>query len=125
MTKSELNRYRRLLLAIGKRIQGDFTDVAGEALRGTGGEASGNLSNVPYHIADLSNDTAEHEVAVGLLENQSQLLEQIAAALERLDKGTFGNCEECGQPIPKERLDVVPYTPYCVTCAEKLQGRPK
>jgi RNA polymerase-binding transcription factor DksA len=106
---------------MGKRIQGDFTGVAGEALRGTGGEPSGSLSNAPYHLADLSNDTMEHEVAIGLLENQGLILEQIAAALERIDAGTFGRCQECGQAIPAARLDTLPYTPYCVTCADRAQ----
>src|SRR5438270_5442114 len=122
MTKAELNRYRQQLLTIGRRIQGDFKEVAGDALRRTGGEASGNLSNAPYHLADLSNDTMEHEVAVGLLENQSQLLEQIAAALDRIDAGTYGQCQECGKQIPAERLEAIPYTPYCVQCAAEMQA---
>src|SRR6516165_9832587 len=102
MTKSQLAQYRQRLLAIGYRVQGDFSSTANEALRREGAEASGNLSNTPYHLADLSNDTIEHEVAVGLLENQGLLLEQISAALNRIDDGTFGRCLECGRPIPTE-----------------------
>jgi len=122
MTKAALNRYRQYLLNIGRRIQGDFMAVADDALRRTGGEASGNLSNAPYHLADLSNDTIEHEVAVGLLENQGYLLEQIAAALQRVSAGTYGQCQECGKEIPVERLDAIPYTPHCVRCAAELQA---
>jgi RNA polymerase-binding transcription factor DksA len=121
MTKTDLGKYRQRLIAIGKRIQGDFSTVADEALRGTGGEPSGSLSNAPYHLADLSNDTFEHEVAVGLLENQGQLLEQIAGALDRLDQGTYGRCIECGKEIPKERLEALPYTSYCIHCAVRAQ----
>ena len=122
MTKTELNRYRQRLLAMGRRIQGDLAAVADGALRSTGGEAAGNLSNAPVHLADLSNDTMEHEVAVGLLENQSQILEQISAALERTGAGTYGQCQECGTPIPAERLEAIPYTPYCVHCAAEMQS---
>jgi RNA polymerase-binding transcription factor DksA len=122
MTKTELNRFRQRLLAMGRRIQGDFTSVADDALRRTGGEASGNLSNAPYHLADLSNDTMEHEVAVGLLENQSLILEQIAAALQRVGTGEYGQCQECGKDIPAERLEAIPYTPHCVRCAAQLQA---
>jgi RNA polymerase-binding transcription factor DksA len=125
MTKSQLAQYRQRLLAIGYRVQGDFSSTANEALRREGAEASGNLSNTPYHLADLSNDTIEHEVAVGLLENQGLLLEQISAALNRIDDGTFGRCLECGRPIPTERLEVLPYTPYCVECAGRLQAEQK
>jgi RNA polymerase-binding transcription factor DksA len=122
MTKTEMNQYKKRLLTMGRRIQGDFRSVAGEALRSTGGEPSGNLSNAPFHLADLSNDTMEHEVAVGLLENQSQLLEQISTALDRVEGGTYGRCMECNREIPAERLDVVPYTPYCVQCAGRIQA---
>jgi DnaK suppressor protein len=122
VTKREQKRYRQRLLAIGKRVQGDFSDIANDALRRTGGEASGGLSNAPFHLADLSNDTMEHEVAVGLLENQGFLLEQVSAALDRLDKSSFGTCQECGQPIPAERLEAIPYTPHCVNCATRLQA---
>jgi DnaK suppressor protein len=123
MSKSELNRYRQRLLTMGKRIQGDFSAVAGDALRRTGGEAAGNLSNAPFHLADLSNDTMEHEVAVGLLENQGQILEQISAALERIGAGVYGQCQECGKQIPDERLDAIPYTPHCVRCAAEMQAQ--
>ena len=123
MTKTELTEYRQRLLALGQRIQRDFSGIAGEALRGTGGEPSGNLSNAPYHIADLGSDTFEHEVAVGLLENQAQILEQIAAALDRIEQGTYGRCQECRQPIPAARLQAVPYTPYCIACAARVQGQ--
>lgn len=122
MSKSELNRYRQRLLTMGKRIQGDFSAVADDALRRTGGEAAGNLSNAPFHLADLSNDTMEHEVAVGLLENQGQILEQISAALERIGAGGYGQCQECSKQIPDERLDAIPYTPYCVRCAAEIQA---
>jgi RNA polymerase-binding transcription factor DksA len=122
MTKAELKRFRQRLFAIGKRIQGDFSAVADDALRRTGGEAAGNLSNAPYHLADLSNDTIEHEVAVGLLENQGFILEQISSALQRIDNGTYGRCQECRTEIPVERLDAIPYTPHCVRCAAQLQA---
>jgi RNA polymerase-binding transcription factor DksA len=122
MSKSELNKYREQLMALGQRLQRDFRDVASEALRGTGGEPSGNLSNAPVHLADLSNDTFEQEVSLGLLENQGQILEQIAAALERIDRGTYGQCDECRKAIPAERLKAVPYTPHCVACAARVQG---
>ncbi len=121
MTKTEMEKYRDRLLAMGRRIQSDFAGVANEALRGIGGEASGNLSNAPFHLADLSNDTFEHEVAVGLLENQSQMLEQISAALERINNGSYGKCLECGTAIPPARLDALPYTPHCVQCADRVQ----
>ncbi len=49
---------------------------------------------------------------------------EVANALERIDAGTYGVCENCNKKIPEGRLEVVPYTRYCVTCAEKLAAEP-
>ncbi|NND85643.1 MAG: hypothetical protein HKN46_10895 [Acidimicrobiia bacterium] len=46
-------------------------------------------------------------------------VQQIDLALERLDTGTYGNCEDCGEPIPIERLRALPHTTRCVSCAAK------
>ena len=124
MTKTELEKYRQQLLSLGKRLKGDLGGLQGEALRSVGGEASGNLSNAPVHMADLGSDTFEQEVTMNLLENDERTLEAIAAALQRIDAGTFGRCEECGKEIARERLQAVPYTPWCMTCAAKREGKP-
>lgn len=124
MNKTEVENYRRQLMALAQRLKGDMTDLSGEALRQVGGEASGNLSNAPVHPADLGSDTFEQEVSMSLLQNEERTLEEIAAALGRMDQGTFGRCEECQKPIPKERLQAVPYARYCVECAKRLEGPP-
>src|SRR5262245_14874498 len=121
MTKTQLDNYRQLLLTMRGRLKGDVTHLTDEALRRTGGEASGNLSNMPIHMADLGSDAFEQEFTLGLLENEEQQLKEINHALDRIHQGTFGTCEECQQPIPKARLDAVPFTRYCVECARKIQ----
>lgn len=47
-------------------------------------------------------------------------LKAIDAALDRIAAGTFGACAKCGEPISAERLDAVPYTPFCQECAAAL-----
>jgi RNA polymerase-binding transcription factor DksA len=114
--------YRRQLLALGSRIEGDLTDLTGEALRKAGGEASGNLSYTSLHMADLGNDTFEHEVTLGLLENRGRVLGDIAAALDRIEKGAYGKCERCGREIARERLQALPYVHHCIECAQTIQA---
>ena len=121
MTKAELTTYRDALLALRNRLTGDVSHLADEALRARGGEASGSLSNAPLHMADLGTDNFEQEFTLSLLQNQEQALEEITEALERIRHGTFGLCEECKGPIPKARLQALPYTRHCVACARKLQ----
>jgi RNA polymerase-binding transcription factor DksA len=125
MTQSELDYYRKRLLDLRRRLLGEVTDVADEALRPTGGDPSGNLSDVPVHPADLSADDFEEETSLGLLENEEVILEETEAALKRIDEGRFGRCQQCGREIPKERLRAIPYTAYCVQCAKRLQDNLK
>ena len=121
MTKADLDSYRDLLVSLRSRLNGDVSHLADEALRATGGEASGSLSNAPLHMADLGTDNFEQEFTLSLLQNQEQALDEIREALRRIERGTFGQCEECHQPVPKARLQALPYTRHCVACARKLQ----
>ncbi len=121
MSKAELESYRQTLLTLRNRLTGDVSHLADEALRAHGGEASGSLSNAPLHMADLGTDNFEQEFTLSLLQNQEQALEEITAALDRLNRGTYGKCEECQGTIPKARLQALPYTRHCVACARKLQ----
>ncbi len=121
MTKAELETYRQNLLTLRSRLDGDVSHLTDEALRRTGGEASGSLSNMPIHMADLGTDNFEQEFTLSLLQNEEQVLQEIAAALERIRQATFGRCEECQGEIPRIRLNALPYTRYCVDCARKLE----
>lgn len=121
MTKAERDTYRETLLALRHRLTGDVSHLADEALRARGGEASGSLSNAPLHMADLGTDNFEQEFTLSLLQNQEQALTEIDEALERIKHGSFGRCEECGEDIPKARLQALPYARHCVACARKLQ----
>jgi DnaK suppressor protein len=121
MSKAELASYRQTLLALRSRLTGDVSHLADEALRANGGEASGSLSNAPLHMADLGTDNFEQEFTLSLLQNQEHALEEITLALDRIERGTYGKCEECQSAIPKARLQALPYTRYCVACARKLQ----
>jgi DnaK suppressor protein len=76
---------------------------------------------MPIHMADVGSDNYEQEFTLGLMENEEQVLEQIEAALERIEEGTYGICIDTGKKIPKTRLNAIPYTPYCVEAASRLE----
>lgn len=122
MTKTELEAFRQQLAQMRERLSGDVSHLADEALHQSSDETSGSGSHVPIHMADLGTDNFERENTLQLMANEKHLLAEINEALERMDQGTFGQCEECQGPIlPKARLKELPYTRYCVACAKKLQ----
>jgi len=121
MTSRNFGTYRRRLCALHERISQDQLQLAEEGLSGAGGEASGGLSDVPLHPGDLGTDSYQEEMTLGLLEAEEQLIEEVNAALERVDHGSFGRCQSCRGEIPRKRLKVLPYTRHCVACARDLR----
>ena len=125
MKKSEAKEYKKQLIVLRGRLRGDVTAMADAALKKTRSEASGDLSSMPIHMADVGSDNFEQEFTLSLMESEEEVLEQIEAALERIEDGVYGLCVECEAKIPKARLAALPHTPHCVKCASKLQGHPR
>jgi DnaK suppressor protein len=123
MKKAELKAYKDRLLSLRTRMRGDVMAMADAALNKTRSEASGDLSTMPIHMADVGSDNFEQEFTLSRLAAEGFTLEAIEAALERIEDGIFGQCVECEGKIPKARLNVLPFTPYCVKCAGKMEGR--
>lgn len=123
MKKADLESFKAQLLCLQARCNGDVSQLTDEALRKNRQDASGDLSVVPIHMADVGSDNFEQEFTLSLLENEEGVLDLIDGALARIEAQTFGRCEECQADIPSERLKALPYTPYCVACARKLEKR--
>jgi DnaK suppressor protein len=123
MKKTEAKEFRNLLVELRARLRGDVSTLADAALGKTRTDAAGDLSSMPIHMADIGTDAFEQEFNLGLLEHDGATLEQIEAALERIEDGVYGVCVECEAKIPKARLQVLPHTAYCVKCADKVTSR--
>lgn len=70
-------------------------------------------------LADVSDRASEgygDELAVGLMAIEAAQLEDIESAIRRIDEGTYGLCADCGKPIPRKRLEVLPFVQHCLTC---------
>jgi len=74
------------------------------------------------HLADSATETLDRGMEQSLEDNAENLLAHIDAALARLDEGTYGRCERCGQPIAEERLEALPYATRCIEC-KRLEER--
>jgi RNA polymerase-binding transcription factor len=69
-------------------------------------------------VIDKASAETELKVQVSLRQTESHLLRAIEEALVRIDQGSYGVCQICGKPIPKVRLDAVPWTRVCRECKE-------
>ena len=120
---AELESYREMLTRLRARLRGDLDQMTDEALRRDQPESSGNLSNVPLHLADVGTENYDQEFTLSLIENEQDTLGQIREALERVEAGTYGKCEECGEMIAKPRLQALAYTRHCIECARAMESR--
>ena len=124
MDRTEQADYKARLIELRRRLKREV-DSTEEALR-EDVAAPGALSSVPTHPADRDVEGLDAEIAIA--QNEEHLLEQVEAALERIESGKFGVCQQCGKPIAKQRLQALPYTPRCIDCArghdERIE-RPK
>ena len=76
-------------------------------------------NNDDEHDPEGSTLAFERSQTDALLTQSTQRLAEIAAALERLDDGTYGTCVRCGKPIAVARLEARPYAPTCISCAAR------
>jgi RNA polymerase-binding transcription factor DksA len=118
----ELGEFRDSLHGLRARLRGDLDQMTDEALRRDNNGGTGNLSNVPLHMADLGTDNYDQEFTLGLIENEQSTLELVNEALSRMEKGKYGLCTECSEPISKPRLQAIPYAKHCIRCARKLES---
>ena len=97
----------RLQHALGFLVRenpGSINDELGEV-------AEGGVDN---HLGDTATATFDRELDEGLEEGAQQTLVDIDAALARIEAGTYGTCEVCGQAIAPERLEAIPWARLCI-----------
>ncbi len=126
LSSADVQHYRGLLLQKRREILGNVSEIEGEALRKSRLDASGDLSSMPIHMADLGTDNFEQEFSLELMDSERRLLVEIDDALNRITAGTYGICEGTGKPITKARLEAQPWARYSVEYAKLVeQGRAK
>ncbi|MBN2292112.1 MAG: TraR/DksA C4-type zinc finger protein [Pirellulales bacterium] len=121
MKKADFKVYKERLLILRSRLRGDVNNMADAALKKSRSETNGDLSSMPIHMADIGSDNFEQEFTLSLMESDEDMLGRIEVSLERLEDGTYGQCEECGARIPKARLNAIPYATLCIKCASELE----
>lgn len=70
-------------------------------------------------MADQADGNNEVHIQLKLKQTDAKILQAIEEALARIDKGAYGACRDCGEPISPARLKAIPWTRVCITCKEK------
>lgn len=114
MDKRKQKAYRDRLLA---RREGLFKQVTEAEMSSR--ERDSESTQDP---ADMAANAYTKELLISMSANDRRLLDLIDEALTRIEAGEYGDCINCGEPVPERRLDAVPWARYCVKCQE-LQER--
>jgi RNA polymerase-binding transcription factor len=90
---------------------------------GTGGikplQASMENNTRQGDMADQASGNNEVHIQLKLKQTDAKILQAIEEALWRIEKGTYGVCRDCGEPIAEARLNAIPWTRVCISCKEK------
>jgi len=81
--------------------------------------ASADVNSRQGDMADQASGTNEVEIQLKLKQTDAKILQAIEEALYRLEKGVYGLCRDCGDPIAAARLEAIPWTRVCITCKQK------
>ena len=113
MKKNKLKHFQSLLENIRTEIFGDVE------------KAHHNIkSNEVQQMADISDDAASsygRKLQGDLEEHEWVKLKQVKAALKKVEHGEYGICEQCGQEILETRLEIMPYTEFCIQCLSEIE----
>ena len=120
MTNTDLMLHRERILALRARLQGDMTQMADNALN----KDHSNTTRMPTDMAEVGTGNFDQELTLSLVGSGENALDQIEAAIARIEDGSYGRCETCGGRIRKSRLQAIPYAAQCVRCASEQEIMP-
>lgn len=120
LSKEELEYFKRIILKKREEVINNIRKLEEITISDPSREEGTYFdSTYAYHMADVGTDAQEREKAFLWLSRENKFLKHLDAALQRIETGEYGYCIECGERIPKERLEEVPHTQHCVKCKNK------
>lgn len=116
--KLDIDKFRRALEAERRRLEKERHLSAEDEAQG-----GSELSNYDNHPADAASETYERTKNFALGENYKEMMDRIEDALRKIEDGSYGLCDRCGEQIQVERLKAIPYATMCIRCQESLERR--
>lgn len=113
LDKKALSRFKKILLKEREQIVGEVKQTY-ESSQEVGQDG---IQDIGDEAANIYNK----QILLSLNESERKRLQEVDEALDRIANGTYGICEECGEPISLKRLEVRPVAKYCVACLSKME----
>lgn len=112
-------RLKKMLLDKKRKMWNDLRD---EFFRKLGREYNSQFDN-PHDLEELGLIDVIEDMGIAVADIRKEDLEKMDQALRKLDEGTYGVCDECGEEIEEERLKVMPFAEYCLRCKSDKEMR--
>lgn len=120
MTTIDTGEFKQRLLDEQRRLRDALENLQHDHA-GSLADETQELSLADNHPGDVATETFDRELDEGLEEGAGRQLEQIEAALARIEDGSYGTCAICGKPIGAERLRAVPWATLCIDDKRKQE----
>lgn len=111
--KPEWQKYYTTLLELRERLLNQMSGLAKESAE--------EMASYSLHMADSGTDNFDRDFALSLLSSDQDAIYEIEEALKRIERSTYGVCELTGKPIPKARLEAIPWTRFTVEAQGQLE----
>jgi RNA polymerase-binding protein DksA len=111
--------FREIILEKRKEILRELSYLRETSMETTTDQYSGDNSTYSYHMADQGTDAQEREKAFMFASREGKMLRLLDTALERVDNGTYGYCQETGAPIEFKRLEAIPHARLCIAAKKR------
>lgn len=123
----ELTQFQELILEEKEQAEEEINKLK-ESVDDLTGTENDEYSSAAHHQGNVASEVGEKETLLKLIERNKNKIKEIKAALDRIEKGNYGICEETGQKIQQERLKAIPYARYSVEARKKddrIQSSPR
>jgi RNA polymerase-binding transcription factor len=122
-TKKELDELRATLSKEQQELEAQLAEIEASSFAASQSDLTGEVG-FDEEYADAGTATFERERDESLTDNARDLLAKVTKALSRMDEGSYGLCERCGNPIEKARLQALPYATLCLK-DKQAETRPR
>lgn len=115
LTKKEIETFKNQLLMLQAKLQKSVSTVTKDV------KTDESSKGYSQHQADEGTDDFGRTISLEVSGKESDVLRQIERALEKIDEGTYGVCDVSEEPIPKKRLEAIPYASMTVAAQEQVE----